>query len=236
MFGPAATPAAMPEPMRSTAVNHTEFLEGYDDNNVMLRQGSYGIVSQHRCRWTGKLRAIKAQTLHYTRDMTAWLREEKTLEAATQSLNPDASCVVRLIASCLCPFNAHSFRSYLVLEHCEMSLEMALQQSVGKPLPETLRWTSNLFCGLSFIHSINTLHGDIKPSNTLLAETGTGTWDLKIVDFGQNRAPAPLMTTDVVTLQYRAPEILMGAATQQARPLEIQQHNSIELSSTTASS
>lgn len=212
-------PAAPPAFTRSTCVDPTDFLGQYEDCHHILGQGSFGRVSLYRCRCTNRPLAIKAQTLRASRDMTEWLREESALKAAVQSPAPDAHCVVRLFASCLCPFNGHSI-GYLVMEHCGMSLAQALQQGVGKPLSETLRWTCNLFCGLSFIHSCRIVHRDIKPDNILLAETSSGEWDLKIADFGLSQGETSMMTaTGAVTSPYLAPEMLLGLATLQASRL-----------------
>ena len=238
-FGPAASHTRM----RSTCIKQSDFLAGYQDCHLPLGQGSFGVVSQFKCRSTKQLRAIKTQILSDARDMTEWLREETALTAAAESLDPDASCVARLFASCLGPVcerhlpqflfgqpqepSSRHF-SYLVLENCGFNLAEVLQNSEGKPLSEALLWSSHLFRGLSFIHSINILHRDIKPSNMLLAETCTGRWDLKISDFGKSRIGAEMMTAAVATLPYRAPEILFSSVTQQAGPPQNQQHNRIQ--------
>ena len=68
-----------------------------------------------------------------------------------------------------------------------------------------------LFRGLEYCHSRNILHRDIKPQNLLINET---TKELKIADFGLARSvtlPIPCYSTEVITLWYRPPEILLGA-------------------------
>lgn len=64
--------------------------------------------------------------------------------------------------------------------------------------------------GVADWHSKRVLHRDIKPQNILLNDAG----EVKIADFGLARAfqvPIRPYTHEVVTLWYRAPEILLNA-------------------------
>ena len=68
-----------------------------------------------------------------------------------------------------------------------------------------------LFRGLNYCHSLNILHRDIKPQNLLINER---TNELKIIDFGLARAtslPISCYASEVITLWYRPPELLLGA-------------------------
>jgi serine/threonine protein kinase len=66
-----------------------------------------------------------------------------------------------------------------------------------------------LLAGLNFCHARRILHRDLKPQNLLIDRSGA----LKLADFGLARAfgiPVRTYTHEVVTLWYRAPEILLG--------------------------
>ncbi|KAG7276535.1 hypothetical protein CRUP_014276, partial [Coryphaenoides rupestris] len=67
---------------------------------------------------------------------------------------------------------------------------------------------SQLLQGLDFLHSNQVLHRDLKPDNILVGSGG----EVKIADFGLARIYAYniALTPGVVTLWYRAPEILLG--------------------------
>ena len=66
-----------------------------------------------------------------------------------------------------------------------------------------------LFCGMHYLHENWVLHRDLKTSNILYSNRG----ELKICDFGLARqygSPLRVYTHNVVTLWYRAPELLLG--------------------------
>ncbi|KAF3842592.1 hypothetical protein F7725_024543 [Dissostichus mawsoni] len=64
--------------------------------------------------------------------------------------------------------------------------------------------------GIYFCHCRRVLHRDLKPQNLLIDNKGV----IKLADFGLARAfgvPVRVYTHEVVTLWYRAPEVLLGS-------------------------
>ncbi|KAF2760231.1 Pkinase-domain-containing protein [Pseudovirgaria hyperparasitica] len=82
-------------------------------------------------------------------------------------------------------------------------------QSLGLGPDMVKRFMSQLVLGVKYCHAHRVLHRDLKPQNLLIDKEG----NLKLADFGLARAfgvPLRTYTHEVVTLWYRAPEILLG--------------------------
>jgi serine/threonine protein kinase len=99
----------------------------------------------------------------------------------------------------------------LVFEFVELDLKKYLK-SLGRPMPQrdVQYLTLQLIQGLAVCHARGIIHRDIKPANLLI----NSPLRLKIADFGLARAFSemlPRYTQEVVTLWYRAPEILLGS-------------------------
>lgn len=99
----------------------------------------------------------------------------------------------------------------LVFEFLENDLKKYMKSVRNVMDPRTIKSMSYQLCdGIQFCHANRILHRDLKPQNLLIDMK----LRLKIADFGLARAfsvPVPKYTHEVVTVWYRAPEILLGS-------------------------
>ncbi|XP_057496386.1 probable serine/threonine-protein kinase At1g54610 [Actinidia eriantha] len=101
---------------------------------------------------------------------------------------------------------------YLVFEYMEHDLAgLAASPEIKFTTAQVKCYMNQLLSGLEHCHSRGVLHRDIKGSNLLIDNGGI----LKIADFGLATIVDPRhkhpLTSRVVTLWYRAPELLLGA-------------------------
>ncbi|KAH8086272.1 Pkinase-domain-containing protein [Filobasidium floriforme] len=103
----------------------------------------------------------------------------------------------------------------LIFEYCEHDLKrhMDLHGDRGAlDLQVVKSFMHQLLKGIAFCHDNRVLHRDLKPQNLLINKRG----ELKIGDFGLARAfgvPVNTFSNEVVTLWYRAPDVLLGSRT-----------------------
>jgi len=168
-----------------------------------LGEGTFGVVHKARHRESGDMVALKKMRLDGEEDgvpATA-LREIATLRELKHQNVIELQHVF------------HTDRSlYLAFEFCDYDLKQHMR-SMGHTLPpdavQSYCW--QMLNGLTWCHSHRIFHRDLKPQN-LLVQPAKGL--LKLGDFGLTRAfslPLRTYTHEVVTLWYRAPEILLGA-------------------------
>ncbi|ODV61182.1 cyclin-dependent serine/threonine-protein kinase CDC28 [Ascoidea rubescens DSM 1968] len=109
--------------------------------------------------------------------------------------------------------HSDSHKLYLVFEFLDLDLKKYMESipsDSGLGSGMVKRFMMQLIKGICYCHSHRILHRDLKPQNLLIDKEG----NLKLGDFGLARAfgvPLRGYTHEVVTLWYRAPEILLGA-------------------------
>lgn len=103
----------------------------------------------------------------------------------------------------------------LVFEYMDKDLKRYMD-TVGDrgalPPPTIKSFMHQLLQGIDFCHANRVLHRDLKPQNLLINNKG----QLKLADFGLARAfgiPVNTFSNEVVTLWYRAPDVLLGSRT-----------------------
>uniref|UniRef100_A0A1A8N5D2 Protein kinase domain-containing protein n=1 Tax=Nothobranchius rachovii TaxID=451742 RepID=A0A1A8N5D2_9TELE len=99
----------------------------------------------------------------------------------------------------------------LVLEYIDQDLSTYLSKAPASGLgSDSIKNVMlQLLCGLDFLHTNLVMHRDLKPENILVSNNG----EVKIADFGLARLHTfnVALTPGVVTLWYRAPEVLLNS-------------------------
>ncbi|KAF5546838.1 CMGC CDK kinase [Fusarium phyllophilum] len=188
-------------------------VENYEKLND-IEEGTYGWVARATNKATGKVVALKRLKLE-PQDRNGLpvtgLREIQILKDC-QHRNIVTMEEVVVGNDISRPDNS----LFLVLEFVEHDLKSILDDMPEPFLSsEVKRLLLQLTSGIAYLHDNWILHRDLKTSNLLLNNRG----QLKIADFGMARYvgdPPPKLTQLVVTLWYRAPELLLGAKTYDA--------------------
>ncbi|XP_032312692.1 cyclin-dependent kinase 3 isoform X2 [Camelus ferus] len=166
-------------------------------------EGTYGVVYKAKNKETGQLVALKKIRLDLETEgvPSTAIREISLLK---ELKHPN---IVRLLDV------VHSEKKlYLVFEFLSQDLKKYMDSTPASELPLHLvkSYLFQLLQGVNFCHSHRVIHRDLKPQNLLINELGA----IKLADFGLARAfgvPLRTYTHEVVTLWYRAPEILLGS-------------------------
>ncbi|CAH1776260.1 unnamed protein product [Owenia fusiformis] len=168
-----------------------------------IGEGTYGVVYKAKDKTTGETVALKKIRLDTETEgvPSTAIREISLLKELN---HPN---IVRLHDV------VHSEKKlYLVFEYLDQDLKKYFDNSPASGIPPQLvkSYLFQLLQGIAYCHSHRVLHRDLKPQNLLINSEGS----IKLADFGLARAfgvPVRTYTHEVVTLWYRAPEILLGS-------------------------
>ncbi|KAI5292720.1 hypothetical protein KEM52_006118, partial [Ascosphaera acerosa] len=202
---PPPPPPSQPAILRLPAPQWTPCSGSVDDYERLNRieEGTYGLVSRARHKASGLIVALKKLKMEVRRDgfPVTGLREIQTL---MQSRHENVLHLQRVVVG------DQLGEVYLVMDFVEHDLKMLLQDMQDAFLPSELKTiTHQILAGVSYLHSCWIMHRDLKTSNILMSNRGV----VKLADFGMARFfadPPPRLTRLVVTLWYRAPELLLG--------------------------
>ncbi|XP_027127464.1 cell division control protein 2 homolog D-like [Coffea arabica] len=173
-------------------------------------EGTYGKVYRAREKATGKIVALKKTRLHEDEEGVppTTLREVSLLRMLSRDPH-----VVRLMDVKQGQNKEGKTVLYLVFEYMDTDLKKFIRsyRQTGDIPPNIVKSLMYQLCkGVAFCHGHGVLHRDLKPHNLLMDRK---TMMLKIADLGLARAytvPIKKYTHEILTLWYRAPEVLMG--------------------------
>jgi len=188
---------------RSGAVNKMPKVEDFLKIEK-IGEGTYGVVFKGKNKRTNEIVAMKKIRLESEEEgvPSTAIREVSLLK---ELQHPN---IVRLQDVIM-----QESRLYLIFEFLTMDLKKYLDTIPQKEMMDknlVKSYTYQILQAMLFCHQRRVLHRDLKPQNLLIDKNGS----IKLADFGLARAfgiPVRVYTHEVVTLWYRAPEILLGS-------------------------
>ena len=171
-----------------------------------IAEGTYGVVYRAEDRRTKEVVALKRLKMEKEKDgfpITS-LREINTLLKAQ---HPNIVTVREIVVG------SNMDKIFIVMDYVEHDLKSLMETMKSKNqvfIPGEVKCLmQQLLRAVAHLHDNWILHRDLKTSNLLLSHRGI----LKVGDFGLAReygSPLKQYTSIVVTLWYRAPELLLG--------------------------
>mmetsp|Transcript_18778 Transcript_18778/g.26017 ORF Transcript_18778/g.26017 Transcript_18778/m.26017 type:complete len:329 (+) Transcript_18778:115-1101(+) len=195
-------------------------MEQYDKLEK-IGEGTYGKVYKAKCKKTGNLVALKKTRLEMDEEgvPSTTLREVSLLQVLSKN-----HFIIRLL-DVEHVEEAGKSVIYLVFEYLDTDLKKFMDRtgrasSNPLPKPTVQAFVYQILKGMAHLHMHGVLHRDMKPQNLLVDKASN---IIKIADLGLGRAfsvPVKSYTHEIVTLWYRAPEVLLGG-THYSTPVDI---------------
>ncbi|RLN58601.1 hypothetical protein BBJ28_00009106 [Nothophytophthora sp. Chile5] len=198
-------------PSSAEPQRHNFYLHGCRSVDCYARigkidEGTYGVVSKARDKVSGDVVALKqvkmsADVSQEGFPVTA-LRETNVLLSLD---HPNIIQVREMVVG------STPDKIYMVMDYAENDLKQVMETKLKAPFlqSEVKYLLQSLLSAVAYMHERWYIHRDLKTSNLLYDARGV----LKVCDFGLARkygSPLRTYTQLVVTLWYRAPELLLG--------------------------
>lgn len=170
-----------------------------------LGEGTYATVYKGRNAETGQIVALKEINLD---------SEEGTPSTAIREISLMKELRHENIVTLYDVIHTEN-KLNLVFEYMDKDLKKFMDNNGNRgalELEQIRAFMFQLLKGVMFCHDNRVLHRDLKPQNLLINHKGV----LKLADFGLARAfgiPVNTYSNEVVTLWYRAPDVLLGSRT-----------------------
>ncbi|XP_037927527.1 cyclin-dependent kinase 1-like [Teleopsis dalmanni] len=169
-----------------------------------IGEGTYGVVYKGRNLITGQIVAMKKIRLESDDEgiPSTAIREISLLK---ELKHPNIVCLDDVVME--------ENRLYLIFEFLSMDLKKYMDSiPPEKYIDEELvrSYLYQITSAIYYCHCRRVLHRDLKPQNLLIDKKGV----IKVADFGLGRSigvPVRIYTHEIVTLWYRAPEVLLGS-------------------------
>ncbi|KAI5938990.1 cyclin-dependent kinase 10 isoform X2 [Manis javanica] len=172
-----------------------------------IGEGTYGIVYRARDTLTDEIVALKKVRMDKEKDGVP-ISSLREITLLLRLRHPNIVELKEVVVG------THLESIFLVMGYCEQDLA-SLLENMPTPFSEAQVKciVLQVLRGLQYLHQNFIIHRDLKVSNLLMTDKGC----VKTADFGLARAygvPVKPMTPKVVTLWYRAPELLLGTTKQ----------------------
>ncbi|KAL5543966.1 hypothetical protein UlMin_007750 [Ulmus minor] len=169
-----------------------------------INEGTYGVVYKARDKKTEEIVALKKVKIDVKKEDGFPITSLREINILSCLRNPSIVDVKEVVMDA-------DDGVYMVMEYMENDLK-GLLEKMSHPfsIGEVKSLMLQLLEGVKYLHDNWVLHRDLKTSNLLINKDGV----LKICDFGMSRqygSPLKPYTSLVVTLWYRAPELLLGS-------------------------
>lgn len=181
-------------------------IEDAFDQLEVITEGTYGIVFKATDRFTGETKAIKKykpiSTLTDNGLCVTLVREIALLKGLRHPRLIEFERV--LLDDCR--------HVYCVMAYYPSNLKKLTFPSLKTKMAKVRSIVRQVLDAVAYIHSQSVVHRDLNPNNILIDDQ----LNVRICDFGLARLVFPGttkdLTSEIVTLNYRAPEILLGEA------------------------